>query len=129
MDIEALTPKDWRRKDLPLSPGIKYNDLIFVSGQVPRDAQGNVVGKGDIRKQTEQTLKNVEAVLRAAGATMDDVLKVNVYMKDGSQFSEMNEVYRKFFKERLPARATIQVALIAQEEILIEIEAVARVPK
>jgi len=129
MDIEALTPKEWRRKDLPLSPGIKYNDLIFISGQVPRDAQGNVVGRGDIRKQTEQTLKNVEAVLRAAGATMDDVLKVNVYMKDGSQFSEMNEVYRKFFKGRFPARATIQVALIAQEEILIEIEAVARVPK
>ena len=129
MDIEVLIPKDGPHFDLPLSPGIKYNDLIFVSGQVPYDQQGNLVGRGDIKKQTEQTLKNVEVVLRAGGATMGDILKVNVYMKDGSQFPEMNEVYREFFKERFPARATVQTGLIARDDILIEIEALARVPK
>lgn len=129
MDIEVLIPREGPFFDLPLSPGVKYKDLIFVSGQVPYDLNGNLVGKGDIKKQTEQALKNLEAVLRAGGATLDDVLKVNVYMKEGSQFSEMNEVYRKFFKGRFPARATIQAMLISRENILVEIEAVARVPK
>ncbi len=128
MNIEVLVPKDAARFDLPFSPGIKYADLIFTSGQVPFDIDGNLVGKGDIRKQTEQALLNLEAVLRAGGAKLNDVLKVNVYLRDPSHFKDMNEVYRKFFREPLPARTTIQSNLTV-EGMLIEIEAVARIPK
>jgi 2-iminobutanoate/2-iminopropanoate deaminase len=128
MNIEVLVPKDAARFDLPFSPGIKYDDLIFTSGQVPFDIQGNLVGKGDIKKQTEQTLLNLEAVLRVGGARLNDVLKVNVYLREPSHFKDMNEVYRKFFREPLPARTTIQSNLTV-EGMLIEIEAVARIPK
>jgi 2-iminobutanoate/2-iminopropanoate deaminase len=128
MDIKVLVAKDAFRFDLPFSPGIKYGALIFTSGQVPYDNQGNLVGKGDIKKQTEQTLLNIEAVLKAGGATLNDVLKVNIFMRDPSQFSEMNEVYKKFFKGRFPARTTVQSNLTV-EGMLIEIEAVARVPE
>ncbi len=128
MNIEVLVPKDAARFDLPFSPGIKHGDLIFTSGQVPFDIQGNLVGKGDIKKQTEQTLLNLEAVLRAGGARLNDVLKVNVYLRDPSHFKDMNEVYRKFFREPLPARTTIQSNLTV-EGMLIEIEAVAHIPK
>ena len=72
-------------------------------------------------------LRNLEAVLRAGGATLEDVLKVSIFMRDISQFQEMNQVYRGFFKGRFPARTTVQ-ARLALEDLLIEIDAVARVP-
>ena len=128
MDIEVLIPEGGPRLGLPFSPGIKFGDLIFVSGQVPFDEKGNIVGQGDVKRQTEQTLRNLEAVLKAGGSMLDDVLKVTVYLKEISQFAAMNDVYRQFFRGRLPARTTIQ-ARLAFEEMLIEIEAIARVAK
>ena len=68
MDIEVLIPEGGPRLDLPFSPGIKFGDLIFVSGQVPFDEKGNIVGQGDVKRQTEQTLRNLEAVLKAGGS-------------------------------------------------------------
>jgi len=92
------------------------------------DNQGDLVGKVDIKKQIEQTILNIEAVLKAAGATLGDVLKINILMRDPSHFFEMNEVYKRFFKGRSPARTTVQSNLTV-EGMLIEIEAVARVPR
>lgn len=127
MEIEVVRPQGWPDIDLPLSPALKYNGIIYVSGQVPFDQEGNIVGKGDIKKQTEQVLKNLERVVEAAGADLSDVLKVTVYIKEPSLFPQVNEVYRRFFKNRFPARTTI-VADLTYGDMLIEIDAIARSP-
>ena len=83
-----------------------------------------IVGIGDIEVQTRQTLSNVEAVLREAGASWDDVLKCNVYLKDMKDFQRMNEIFSEIFPDRPPARTTVQTPM-AEEIMLVEIEAVA----
>ena len=85
---------------------------------------GAVMGLGDVRAQTVQTLNNVKSVLAEGGATLDDVVKCNVYLKDMRDFQAMNEVFASFFATDPPARTTVQAAL-AEPEMLVEIEAVA----
>jgi 2-iminobutanoate/2-iminopropanoate deaminase len=98
--------------------------LIFVSGQIPIDpATGQVVGD-DVAAQTERVLKNLAAILEAAGASLGQVLKTTVYLKDLNDFGKMNEVYARFFGEQPPARATVQVARLPRD-VSVEIEAVA----
>ncbi len=92
------------------------------------DATGEVVGVGDVRAQTIQTLKNVESVLNQGGATRDDVLKCNVYLKDMNDFQIMNEEFAKFFPDNPPARTTVQTPL-AEPNMLVEIEAIAYIGK
>ncbi len=106
----------------PYSPALKYCNFIFVSGQLGMDAQGNL--KKDIKEQTEQALENVKALLESAGASLDDVVKVTIYTTDMSKFSEINEVYSKYFKEPYPARAVIGVAKLPKDAD-VEIEAIA----
>lgn len=125
MSVDVLVPKGGSTFNLPLSPGLKSDDFIFVSGQVPFDQEGNLVGKGDVKKQTEQVLKNVEAVLASGGATLGNVLKVVIYLRDVSHFQDVNEVYKKFFKGIYPARTTIGADL-ALDDMLIEIDVIAR---
>jgi 2-iminobutanoate/2-iminopropanoate deaminase len=98
--------------------------LIFVSGQIPIDpATGQVVGD-DVAAQTERVLKNLAAILEAAGASLGQVLKTTVYLRDLNDFGKMNEVYARFFREQPPARATVQVARLPRD-VSVEIEAVA----
>jgi 2-iminobutanoate/2-iminopropanoate deaminase len=107
----------------PLSPAIRVGDTIYVSGQVPVDEHGKLVG-GDITGQTAQVLRNIERVLASAGATPADVVKTLVILSDVKRdFAAMNAVYRDFFPEPLPARSTIGAHLAI--DILVEIEAVA----
>jgi len=108
----------------PYSPGASGGGWIFTAGQVAWDKTGEVVGIDDVRAQTIQTLKNVESVLNEGGATRDDVLKCNVYLKDINDFQLMNEEFAKFFPENPPARTTVQTPL-ADPTILVEIEAIA----
>jgi len=97
---------------------------VFVSGQVSIDpATGKVVG-GDIKAQTRVVLENLRAILSAAGASLKDVVKVNVYLARVEDFAAMNEVYREFFPEEPPARTTIAAKMV-NEAFLIEIDAVA----
>lgn len=112
------------RPTFPYNPGTMAEGIIFVSGQVAWNHEGNVVGIGDPRAQTIQTLSNVVAVLAEAGATPEDVLKCNVYLADIRHFQVMNEEFAKVFKESPPARTTVQAAL-AEPEMLVEIEAIA----
>src|SRR5208282_976696 len=107
----------------PYSQGISCGDLVFLSGQIPTDPATNALIPGGIKEQTEQTLKNLGAVLSAVGLINQDIMKTTVYMKDLAGFTEMNEVYKRYFSSPYPARATVQAAALPKDA-LIEIEAI-----
>ena len=94
----------------PYSQGIRAGDLVFLSGQIPVDPDTGEVVPGGTGPQTRQVLKNIEALLRAAGSCTGNVLKTTVYLKDISAFGEMNDVYGEFFEPPYPARATVEVS-------------------
>jgi reactive intermediate/imine deaminase len=98
--------------------------MVFTAGQVAWDHTGSVIGINDVRAQTIQTLANVKAVLEEGGATLDDVVKCNVYLKDMKDFQIMNEEFAKLFPANPPARTTVQTPM-AEPEMLVEIEAIA----
>ena len=112
------------RPAYPYSPGAKGDGLILTAGQVAWDSSGRLVGIGDVRAQTRQTLANVVAVLAEGGATPADVLKCNVYLRDMADFQVMNEEFARVFPTDPPARTTVQ-AMLAEPAMLVEIEAVA----
>lgn len=108
----------------PYSQAIVAGDFIFTSGQIPIDPKTNQIVQGDIKEQTKQVLENLKAVLEAAGATFDDVVKVNVYMRDLNEFPAMNEVYSEYFKNSPPARTTVEVSRLPRD-VKIEIDLIA----
>ena len=112
------------KPEYPYSPGTTAESLVYTSGQVPWDENGQLVGRGDPAAQTRQVLSNVESVLREGGATLGDVLKCNVYLADIRYFQAMNDVFSTFFPTDPPARTTVQAPL-ADPEMLVEIEAIA----
>ena len=108
----------------PYSQAIKANGFVFVSGQVAFDpATGNLIS-GGIEQQTEQVLKNVSAILQAAGSGLEKVVKATVFLKNMSEFGQMNEVYGKFCKNAPPARSTVEVARLPRD-VSVEIEVIA----
>ena len=110
------------------SPGVAIpaGRMVFVSGQVARNAQGEIVGKGDVQAQTRQTLENVKAVLEAAGATLDDVAKVTVFVTNlDEHFSQIHQVRAHYFKSDYPASTLVEVKALAHKDLLIEIDAIA----
>jgi reactive intermediate/imine deaminase len=102
------------------SQAIRVGDLLFLAGQAPFDAAGNRVGT-TVAEQTRCVLENLDAVARAAGGSLQDAVRVGVYLSDLSRFAEMNEVYASFFREPYPARTTIQTDFTAFD---VEIDAV-----
>jgi 2-iminobutanoate/2-iminopropanoate deaminase len=108
----------------PYSQGIIADKFIFVSGQIPFNPVAGKIIEGSIKDQTEQCLKNVKAILEAAGASLDDVVKCTVFLKDMNTFSEMNEKYTEFFANNPPARAAVEVARLPLD-VGVEIEAIA----
>lgn len=108
----------------PYSLGVRSGSIVFTAGQVPVDAERNVVGAGDVRAQTEQTLTNLAKVLERCGATLRDVVKVTVWLRDFDDYAGMNEVYGRWFAEPRPVRACVQAELV-RPEMLVEIEATA----
>lgn len=108
----------------PYSAGIKLGNMIYTAGQLGIDpATGDIV-MGGIEAQTRQVLLNLQAVLKAAGSSLDRVVKTTVFMQNMNEFSLMNAVYAEFFKEQPPARSTVQVAALPKGAA-VEIEAVA----
>ncbi len=96
----------------PYQQGIRLGDWVFTSGQIALDpATGNFLA-GEIEQETELTLKNIEAILQAAGLSMDHVVKATVYLSDMNDFARMNRVYEKSFANSKPARACVQVAAL-----------------
>jgi 2-iminobutanoate/2-iminopropanoate deaminase len=108
----------------PYSQAISANGFLFVSGQIPMDPQANRLVEGDIVAQTQQVLKNVQAILEAAGSSMAKVVKTTVFLSDLSDFARMNEVYATYWAAEPPARATVQVARLPRD-VRVEIEVIA----
>ena len=108
----------------PYSQAIKAGGFVFVSGQIPIDPQTGEFVPGGIAEQTRQVLKNLAAVLEAAGSSLDRVVKTTVFLADMKEFSGMNEVYATFFSSPPPARATVAAAGLPRDA-RVEIEAVA----
>jgi 2-iminobutanoate/2-iminopropanoate deaminase len=98
---------------------------VYVSGQVSMDAEGNVVGEGDIKRQTETVLEHVKTVLEEAGGGMDDVVKVTVFITDMGLYDDIHEVRRRYFDVPYPASSMVEVSALIDPRLLIEIEAVA----
>jgi 2-iminobutanoate/2-iminopropanoate deaminase len=113
----------------PYSQGIVAEGrFVYTAGQVAIDPATNQVVEGDIKLQTRQVLTNVEAVLKAAGASMNSVVKTTVFLKNFNDFAAMNEVYAEFFSGSAPARSTVEVSRLPKD-MKVEIEAVAVIEK
>jgi 2-iminobutanoate/2-iminopropanoate deaminase len=101
--------------------------MIYIAGQLARDADGKIVGPGDMRSQLEQTFKNLDACLKAAGATWADVVKTNTFVTDYQAFSQCSDVRMRYFGVGSPTSTTIQISGLAQPEAMVEIEMIAAV--
>jgi 2-iminobutanoate/2-iminopropanoate deaminase len=110
------------------SPAIVAGDLVFTSGQIGIDPKTSQMVEGGFDAQAEQVLRNLAAVLEAAGSDMSQVLKTTVFLADMDDYNKMNEIYRRHFKEDPPARSTVQVARLPRNA-RIEIEAIALVKR
>ena len=108
----------------PYSQAVKANGMIFCSGQIPINPSTGEFVAGGVREQTEQVLKNLSAVLEAAGSSLDRVVKTTVFLADMKEFAAMNEVYGQFFTGVNPARATVAAAGLPRDA-RVEIEAIA----
>ena len=109
----------------PYSQAIRAGSLLFVSGQIPLDpATGALIPQDTIQDQTARVLRNLSAILEEAGATLDNVVKTTVFLKDMEDFVEMNRVYQTFFSADCPARSAVQVARLPKD-VRVEIEAIA----
>jgi 2-iminobutanoate/2-iminopropanoate deaminase len=120
---EAVSTKQAPPAAGPYSQGIKAGGFVFAAGQIGRDPSTNKV-EGDVKAQTERTLKNLSAVLEAAGTSMDRAVKVTVFLRNIADFQAMNEVYGKFFPGTPPARSTVQ-AVLPNDAALVEIDVIA----
>ncbi|MBT2690821.1 RidA family protein [Bacillus sp. ISL-47] len=109
----------------PYSQGITVNNLFYSSGQIPLTADGVMV-EGNVKAQTHQVFKNLQAVLEEAGASLNTVVKATVFIKDMNDFSAINEVYGEYFSTHKPARSCVEVARLPKDA-LVEIEVVALV--
>lgn len=112
----------------PYSPGMGFERLVFVSGQGATDPATGKLAGNDAATQTEQCLKNVETILKAAGTDLQHVLQCRVFLLDMKEFDQMNGVYAKMFGDHRPARTTIQAAGLPGAGLRVEIDAVAYVP-
>ena len=108
----------------PYSQGIRAGDFLFVSGQIPLDPATGTLIQGDIAEQTHRVLRNLAAILEAAGASFHHVVKTTVYLADMSEFAAMNEVYATYFPAPAPARATVQAARLPRD-VRVEIDLIA----
>ena len=108
----------------PYSQAVKVNGFVFSSGQIPTDPKTGQFVDGGIQEQTEQVIKNLQAVLEAAGSNLGRVVKTTVFLADMQEFVAMNEVYGRFFANQPPARATVEAARLPRDA-RVEIEAIA----
>ncbi|HZK10873.1 MAG TPA: RidA family protein [Atribacterota bacterium] len=108
----------------PYSQAIKTGNLLFLSGQISIDPETNEFVDSDIEMQSEQVLKNIKAILEAGGSSLEDVVKVTIYLQDIKNFASVNKIYSKYFENNLPARSCIEVSSLPRNAKL-EIDAIA----
>jgi len=107
----------------PYSQAIQYGDFLFVSGQIAIDPETGDLVEGDIEAQTEQVLKNIAAIIEAAGMTVQNAVKCTCFLKDMNDFVRFNSVYESYFGESLPARETVEVSRLPKDA-LVEVSAI-----
>jgi 2-iminobutanoate/2-iminopropanoate deaminase len=112
----------------PYSQAVRAGGMVFASGQIPIDPKTGEFVEGGVVEQTEQVLRNLSAVLEAAGASLEQVVKTTVFLADMNDFAAMNEVYGRFFKSEPPARATVEAARLPRDA-RVEIECIAVLTK
>ena len=110
----------------PYSQAIQAGNLIFVSGQIPLDAKSGELVTGSIEDQTKKVLENMKAILDQGGASMDQVVRTTIFLKDMANFARVNEVYGTYFRAPFPARATVEVARLPKD-VGVEIDCIAQV--
>ena len=128
MSIQRIFPHHSPTPRGAYSPAVRAGDFIFVSGQGPVDPVTDKLSLGDVKHQTRLTLNNIQTILQACGATLADVVKCSVFLRDIAEFKHMNEVYAEFFPADRPARTTVE-AKFHQQEMLVEIDCIAYMPK
>ena len=106
----------------PYSQGVQTGNLLFVSGQIPINPETGTIPEG-IEAQTGQSLENIKAIIEAAGATLSQVVKCTVFLKDMNEFADMNKIYAEYFTEPYPARAAVEVSRLPKD-VKVEIEAI-----
>jgi 2-iminobutanoate/2-iminopropanoate deaminase len=121
---QAITAPDAPRAIGPYSPAIRAGNLLFLSGQVPIDPASGATIDGDISAQTERVMKNIAALLEAAGASFANVVRTTVFLADMNEFAAMNVVYGKYVGDPPPARSTVQVARLPRD-VRVEIDVIA----
>ncbi|MCH4474493.1 RidA family protein [Staphylococcus haemolyticus] len=109
----------------PYSHAMVVNNLVFTSGQIPLDTEGNIVGD-DVKEQTKQVLDNLSVVLEEAGSDLNSVVKATIFISDMNEFQQINEVYGSYFSEHQPARSCVEVARLPKD-VKVEIEVVGKV--
>ncbi len=124
MKLQAIATKNAPAAIGPYSQAIQVGNLLFCSGQIPLDPVSGEIVAGDIRRQTEQVMENIAAVLTEAGAGFNDVIKVTIFLVDMNDFGAVNEVYGRCFLEHKPARSTVAVKALPRG-VLLEIEVTA----
>jgi 2-iminobutanoate/2-iminopropanoate deaminase len=108
---------------------VEASGFVYISGMLPVNAAGELVGGSDVIRQTEQVLENIGAVLHSTGATFDDVVRVGVYVRDMGDRERINTVRRRYFGDSRPASTLVEVSALAHPGALVEIEAVALLPR
>ena len=121
---EVISTKDAPQAIGPYSQAIRANGFVFVSGQIPTDPATQQIVVGDVAAQTERVLKNLAAILKAAGSGLEKVVRSTVYLKNMGDFGAMNEVYGRHFTSAPPARATVEAARLPKD-VLVEIDVIA----
>jgi len=127
--IQVINPENVFK---PLKPTysnvVKVEDiksLVFISGQVAFDKEGNIVGIGDPEAQTRQALENLKACIESVGGTIDNIVKVTFYLKDMKHFEAVHRVRAEYFKKNPPASTLVQISQLVHPELLVEVEAIA----
>jgi 2-iminobutanoate/2-iminopropanoate deaminase len=121
---DVISTNDGPRAIGPYSQAIRANGFVFVSGQVSIDPVTNTLVSGDVGAQTERALQNLSGILKAAGTSLQKVVRATVFLKNMNDFAAMNEVYGKHFPSQPPARSTVEVARLPKD-VLVEIDVIA----
>ena len=108
----------------PYSQAVQFNNLLFISGQIPLEPKSGEIVKGNIKELTKQILDNLNAILTASGSSLDNVLRTTIFLTNLDDYAEVNEIYAEFFEKSMPARSTVQVSRLPMD-VPIEIDAIA----
>lgn len=123
----AVTSEDAPKAQGVYTPAIRAGQLLFISGQIPMDPRTGQIVDGDISAQADQAMRNVSALLKAAGVGFEHVVRTTVFLTDMDDFAAMNAVYARYVVDPAPARATVQVARLPRD-VRIEVDAIAVIP-